>query len=63
MTLVALGLPNKQVGGELGISEVTVKFHRGNLMRKMGADSFAHLVGMASRLRVARPVPLNTVSA
>ena len=57
MTLVASGLPNKQVGGEPGISEVTVNFHRGNLMRKMRAESFAHLVNMASRLRVARPVP------
>ena len=63
MTLVASGLPNKQVGGELGISEITVKFHRGNLMRKMKADSFAHLVNMASRLRVARPVPMGAVSA
>jgi len=63
MTLVASGLPNKQVGGELGISEVTVKFHRGNLMRKMRADSFAHLVNMASRLRVARPVLTGEVSA
>ena len=63
MTLVASGLPNKQVGGELGISEVTVKFHRGNLMRKMRADSFAHLVNMASRLRVARPVLAGAVSA
>lgn len=63
MTLVASGLPNKQVGGELGISEVTVKFHRGNLMRKMRADSFAHLVNMASRLRVARPAPTIAVSA
>ena len=63
MTLVAWGLPNKQVGGELGISEVTVKFHRGNLMRKMRADSFAHLVNMVSRLRVARPVLTGAVSA
>ncbi len=63
MTLVASGLPNKQVGGELGISEVTVKFHRGNLMRKMRAGSFAHLVNMASRLHVARPVPIGAVSA
>ena len=61
MTLVASGLPNKQVGRELGISEVTVKFHRGNLMRKMRAGSFAQLVNMASRLRVARAVP--TVAA
>ena len=48
--LVASGLLNKQVGGELGISEITVKFHRGNLMRRMKADSFAELVNMAARL-------------
>ncbi len=55
MALVVIGLPNKQVGGELGISEITVKAHRGSLMRKMKADSFAELVKMASRLRIARP--------
>ena len=52
MTLVASGLLNKQVGGELGISEITVKAHRGSVMRKMKADSFADLVSMALRLRV-----------
>ena len=51
MTLVVSGMLNKQVGDELGISEVTVKFHRGNLMRKMKADSFAELMNMAARLR------------
>lgn len=54
MTLVASGLLNKQVGGELGISEITVKAHRGNVMRKMKAGSFADLVSMALRLRVVR---------
>jgi len=54
MKLVASGLLNKQVGGELGISEITVKAHRGNVMRKMKADSFADLVTMALRLRVVR---------
>jgi FixJ family two-component response regulator len=54
MTLVVSGLPNKQVGGELGISEITVKAHRGNVMRKMKANSLANLVNMASRLRVTR---------
>ena len=51
---VASGLLNKEVGTELGISEITVKVHRGSVMRKMKADSFAHLVNMASRLRVVR---------
>jgi FixJ family two-component response regulator len=55
MILVASGLLNKQVGGELGISEITVKAHRGNVMRKMKANSFANLVNMAARLRVTRP--------
>jgi FixJ family two-component response regulator len=52
MALVVSGLLNKQVGSELGISEITVKAHRGNVMRKMKADSFVHLLNMASRLRV-----------
>jgi FixJ family two-component response regulator len=55
MTLVVTGLLNKQVGGELGISEITVKAHRGNVMRKMKANSFANLVNMAARLRLTRP--------
>jgi FixJ family two-component response regulator len=50
MTLVVSGLLNKQVGGELGISEITVKAHRGQVMRKMKADSLPHLVTMAARL-------------
>ena len=53
MGLVVTGLLNKQEGGELGISEITVKAHRGNVMRKMRADSLADLVTMAARLRVA----------
>jgi FixJ family two-component response regulator len=52
MTLVVSGLLNKQVGGELGISEITVKAHRGKVMRKMEADSLADLVNMAARLRL-----------
>jgi FixJ family two-component response regulator len=54
MTLVAAGRLNKQVAFQLGISEITVKAHRGKVMRKMQADSFADLVNMAARL-VARP--------
>lgn len=56
MALVVSGLLNKQVGGELGISEITVKAHRGQVMRKMMADSFAELVKMAERLGI-RPSP------
>jgi FixJ family two-component response regulator len=54
MAMVAAGLLNKQVGGELNISEITVKAHRGQVMRKMKADSLADLVNMAARLRLAR---------
>jgi FixJ family two-component response regulator len=56
MALVVSGLLNKQVGSELGISEITVKAHRGQVMRKMKADSLADLVNMAARLRLA-PAP------
>jgi FixJ family two-component response regulator len=55
MTLVVSGLLNKQVGGELGISEITVKAHRGKVMRKMKADSLADLVNIAARLRLRSP--------
>jgi FixJ family two-component response regulator len=53
MALVASGLLNKQVGGDLGISEITVKAHRGQVMQKMKADSLADLVKMAGRLGLA----------
>jgi FixJ family two-component response regulator len=55
MALVVVGLPNKQVGSELGISEITVKAHRGNMMRKMKAESLAELVSIATRLRLTHP--------
>jgi FixJ family two-component response regulator len=52
LTLVVCGQRNKQVAAELGISEITVKAHRGKVMRKMGARSFAHLVNMAASLGI-----------
>jgi FixJ family two-component response regulator len=58
MELVVSGLLNKQVGGELGISEITVKAHRGQVMRKMKADSLPDLVTMAARLDL-RAAPKN----
>jgi FixJ family two-component response regulator len=57
MGLVTAGLMNKQVAGELGLSEITVKIHRGNIMRKMGARSLADLVRMAEALGVHRSKP------
>ena len=53
MELVTGGRLNKQIAGQLGISEVTVKIHRGNVMKKMQAKSVAALVGMAARLAKA----------
>ena len=55
MALVVCGLLNKEVAGELGISEITVKTHRGKMMQKMKADSLAQLVKMAAKLRIAAP--------
>jgi len=52
MGLVVRGRLNKQVGGELGISEITVKAHRGKVMEKMHARSFADLVNMAARMGI-----------
>jgi FixJ family two-component response regulator len=56
MALVISGLLNKQVGFELGISEITVKAHRGQVMRKMEAGSLADLVNMGAKLQLA-PAP------
>jgi FixJ family two-component response regulator len=53
MALVVRGLLNRHVGDELGISEITVKAHRGNVMRKMKADTFADLVNLAAKLHLA----------
>ena len=61
MALVAFGLLNKEVGAELGISEITVKAHRGQVMQKMKANSFADLVRMAGKLRLERSL-VNRVS-
>ena len=55
MSFVAAGYMNKQIAGELNVSEITVKVHRGNVMRKMGAKSLAELVRMADALRIRRP--------
>jgi FixJ family two-component response regulator len=55
MTQVAAGLMNKQIAAELGITEITVKVHRGHLMRKMQARSLIDLIGMADLLGMHRP--------
>jgi len=57
MGLVTSGLMNKQIAGQLGVSEITVKVHRGSVMRKMNARSFADLVRMADALGVRRAPP------
>jgi FixJ family two-component response regulator len=54
LALVVTGRRNKQIAGDLGVSEITVKVHRGNLVRKMGARSLAELVRMADRLGTSR---------
>jgi len=54
MALVVSGPLNKQVGAELGISEITVKAHRSRMMQKMKAHSLADLVNMAARLGLGR---------
>jgi FixJ family two-component response regulator len=57
MGLVTAGLMNKQIAGQLGVSEITVKVHRGSVMRKMNARSLADLVRMADALGVRRAPP------
>jgi FixJ family two-component response regulator len=57
MTLVTAGLMNKQIAAEIGIAEITVKIHRGHIMRKMAAKSLADLVKMAQTLGIRRAAP------
>jgi FixJ family two-component response regulator len=57
MALVSSGLMNKQVAAELGLAEITVKIHRGHVMRKMGARSLADLLRQAELLRISRNRP------
>jgi FixJ family two-component response regulator len=57
MALVAAGLMNKQIAFQLGLAEITVKLHRGNLMRKMNAQSVAELARMAQTLGITGPKP------
>lgn len=57
LALVAAGLMNKQIAAEIGLAEITVKIHRGHIMRKMGARSLADLVRMAEMLGVRRTKP------
>ena len=61
LVLVVAGLLNKQVGGELGISEITVKAHRGRVMEKMKANSLPDLVRMVARLRLPSPLRASPV--
>ena len=58
MNLVTSGLMNKQIAGQLNVSEITVKIHRGHMMKKMGARSLAELVKMAEALGINRPEAL-----
>ncbi len=54
---MSAGLMNKQIAAQLGVSEITVKLHRGNLMKKMEARSLAELVVMAELLGIRRAKP------
>jgi FixJ family two-component response regulator len=57
LALVASGLMNKQIAGEIGLAEITVKIHRGHIMKKMGARSLADLIRMAETLGIRRAKP------
>ncbi len=57
LTLVAAGLMNKQIAAEIGIAEITVKIHRGHVMKKMGARSLADLIRMAEAIGIHRAKP------
>jgi FixJ family two-component response regulator len=57
LALVASGLMNKQIAAELGLAEITVKIHRGHIMKKMGARSLANLIRMAETLGIRREKP------
>jgi FixJ family two-component response regulator len=52
MILVAAGFMNKQIAAQIGLAEITVKIHRGRIMKKMGAQSLAELVRMSEALRI-----------
>jgi FixJ family two-component response regulator len=60
LALVVTGLLNKQIAGELGTTELTIKVHRGRVMRKMRAASLADLVRMAEKLKISPPQPSST---
>ena len=60
LALVVAGFLNKQIAGELGITELTIKVHRGRVMRKMNATSLADLVRMAEKLKISSPRPSTT---
>jgi len=60
LELVVTGLLNKQIAGELGTTELTIKAHRGRVMRKMNAASLADLVRMAEKLKISPPRPSST---